>query len=52
MKVLITGVSGFVGRKLAARFLEDGHIVVGVDLRLGELSFAKHPSFHFFNVKF
>ncbi len=29
---LITGVSGFVGRKLAAHLLEQGHHVIGADL--------------------
>lgn len=46
MKVLITGVSGFVGRKLAAQLLEDGHSVVGIGTRLEGLSFSKHPSFY------
>jgi len=30
---LITGVSGFVGRKLAQKLLENGHHVIGADLR-------------------
>ncbi len=34
MKILITGVSGFAGNRLAQRFLDEGHDVVGVDLRL------------------
>ncbi len=31
MKVLITGVAGFIGSHLADRFLADGHEVVGID---------------------
>ncbi len=32
-KTLITGVSGFVGTKLARKLLTDGHEVIGVDLK-------------------
>ncbi len=46
--MLITGVSGFVGQKLAARFLEAGHRVIGVDLRAGDFNFARHPEFQFY----
>lgn len=31
MKVAITGVAGFIGSNLAARVLDEGHTVVGVD---------------------
>jgi UDP-glucose 4-epimerase len=31
MKILITGVSGFVGSHLAERLLKDGHRVIGLD---------------------
>ena len=31
MRVLITGVAGFLGSHLADRFLADGHEVVGLD---------------------
>lgn len=31
MKILITGVAGFIGSNLAARLLEEGHEVVGID---------------------
>lgn len=31
MKVLITGVAGFIGSNLLGRLLRDGHEVVGVD---------------------
>lgn len=31
MKTLITGVAGFLGSALAARLLEDGHQVIGLD---------------------
>lgn len=44
---MITGVSGFVGQKLAGRFLEAGHSVIGVDLRAGDFDFAGHPGFQF-----
>lgn len=35
MKVLITGVAGFLGSHLADRFLKDNHEVIGVDNLLG-----------------
>lgn len=52
MKVLITGVAGFIGSNLAKRLLNEGHSVIGIDnLSYGELenmaSFLQHPSFHF-----
>ncbi|HYM95515.1 MAG TPA: NAD-dependent epimerase/dehydratase family protein [Chitinophagaceae bacterium] len=31
MKILITGVAGFIGSNLAKRLLEGGHIVIGID---------------------
>ena len=31
MKVLITGVAGFIGSKVAKRFIDEGHKVIGVD---------------------
>jgi nucleoside-diphosphate-sugar epimerase len=45
LKILITGVSGFVGRQLATRFLEQGHSVIGVDLRVSDLEFERHANF-------
>lgn len=31
MKILVTGVAGFIGSKIARRLLDDGHEVVGID---------------------
>ena len=31
MKILITGIAGFIGHKVALYFAEAGHSVVGVD---------------------
>lgn len=31
MKVLITGVAGFLGSHLATKFISEGHIVIGID---------------------
>lgn len=31
MKILITGAAGFIGSNLSAKFLENGHKVIGVD---------------------
>ncbi|HVT83828.1 MAG TPA: NAD-dependent epimerase/dehydratase family protein [Chitinophagaceae bacterium] len=52
MKVLITGVAGFIGSNLAKRLLERGHKVVGIDnLNYGflrNIEFAKNdPNFEF-----
>jgi len=50
LKILITGVSGFVGQKLAAYLLSEGHSVVGVDLRAVEFDFTEHPDFDFMEL--
>ena len=50
MKIFLTGVSGFVGQKLAARFLDAGHCVVGVDLNACDFEFAAHPAFQFYRA--
>ncbi len=31
MKIIITGVAGFIGANLAERLLRDGHQVIGID---------------------
>ena len=31
MKILITGVAGFLGSNLATRLIQDGHSIVGID---------------------
>lgn len=40
-------MSGFVGQKLAARFLDEGHSVIGVDLNQAAFEFDGHPAFQF-----
>lgn len=52
MKILITGVAGFIGSNLAASLLERGHDVIGVDdlsqgERLNMAAFAAHPAYRF-----
>lgn len=52
MKVLITGVAGFIGSNLAMRLLENGHEVTGIDnLNYGFMRniepFKQHPLFNF-----
>lgn len=52
MKVLITGVAGFIGSNLAKRLMERGHSVIGMDnLNYGfiqNIEFAKNlPTFEF-----
>jgi UDP-glucuronate 4-epimerase len=55
MKVLVTGVAGFVGSSLAARLLAEGHDVVGVDaltdyydprIKRDNLRRIAHPRLH------
>ena len=38
MKVLVTGVGGFIGAHVASRFLAAGHAVIGSYVILGGLS--------------
>lgn len=52
MKILITGVAGFIGSNLAQGLLDRGHEIVGVDNlsqgeRLNLTGFASHPAFTF-----
>jgi UDP-glucose 4-epimerase len=52
MKILITGVAGFIGSNLAKGLLEKGHSVIGLDnLSQGFLlnieEFKEHPKFQF-----
>ena len=52
MKILITGVAGFIGSNLAESFLADGHEIVGYDnLSQGDLlntaRFQKNPKYKF-----
>ncbi len=43
MRVLITGVAGFLGSHLADRFLQDGHDVIGMDnLLTGSIDNVQH----------
>jgi UDP-glucose 4-epimerase len=55
MKILITGVAGFIGSNLAQTLLDKGHSVVGIDnLSQGDLlniaNFANSPAFSFHQV--
>jgi nucleoside-diphosphate-sugar epimerase len=54
MRILVTGVAGFIGSHLAERLLTLGHDVVGVDSFitgswLNLAAFAHHPHFAFVN---
>jgi UDP-glucose 4-epimerase len=52
MRVLVTGVAGFIGSNLAARLLREGHEIVGIDdmshgHELNVADFAQHQGFQF-----
>jgi nucleoside-diphosphate-sugar epimerase len=56
MKAVVTGVAGFVGSNIAARLLEDGHEVVGIDsisayydetIKRSNLNGLRSPAFEF-----
>jgi UDP-glucose 4-epimerase len=58
VKILITGVAGFIGSNVAMALLEDGHHVVGVDNmsqgdKLNMLGFVNHPAFemHYIDIR-
>ncbi len=42
MKVLITGIQGFVGRRLAQALMQKGHEVSGLSRRPGEGLWLQH----------
>jgi UDP-glucuronate decarboxylase len=50
VKILITGVAGFLGSHLALSLLEDGHEIIGIDdLSTGSLeNIAQHPKMTFY----
>lgn len=45
MKVLVTGSSGFICSYLVERLLNDGHEVIGLDMREPNRPFKNHPKF-------
>ena len=52
MKIIITGVAGFIGSNLAKKLLESDHEVIGFDnlsygFKRNLESIAHHPKFHF-----
>lgn len=49
--VLITGVNGYIGSRVAARLLEKGRRVIGLDLDHGKIQpLLSHPQFRFHRV--
>lgn len=61
MKILVTGAAGFIGFHLSKKFVEQGHVVVGLDnindycdinlkyARLNELGIARHEAETYLN---
>ncbi|MFT4645009.1 MAG: UDP-glucose 4-epimerase [Planctomycetota bacterium] len=57
MRILLTGVAGFVGSNLTEQLLKNGHSIIGIDnLSYGELrnieDFKDHKNFTFINGDF
>lgn len=55
MKIIITGVAGFIGSQLCNELLKDGHNIIGIDnLLCGHIEnmnlFIKHNNFKFYNM--
>ncbi|PYN77252.1 MAG: hypothetical protein DMD96_24340 [Candidatus Rokuibacteriota bacterium] len=50
MRILITGVAGFIGSHLAARLMGEGHSVIGVDDLSAGLMENVHPNVAFHHV--
>ncbi len=54
MKVVITGAAGYLGSTMIRHFLDDGHIVRGIDKLMwggeGLLPYWHHPSFEFYEA--
>lgn len=55
MKIIITGVAGFIGSQLCYELLKDGYNIVGIDnLLCGYMEnmnlFIKHNNFKFYNI--
>jgi len=53
MKILVTGIAGFIGSNLADRLVKEGHTVVGIDdLSVGVLEQApKEVEFHKIDIR-
>jgi UDP-glucuronate 4-epimerase len=59
MRILVTGVAGFIGFHLASRLLEEGSSVLGIDnlndyydprLKRSRLALLEHPRFEFSHI--
>jgi NAD+-dependent farnesol dehydrogenase len=48
MKVFITGATGYIGERLSARLLEQGHYVHALCRHQPKIPSFDHPQFHFF----
>lgn len=50
MKILITGVAGFIGSKVASKFIDEGYEVIGVDDLSSGYKKNIHPKISFFKL--
>ena len=51
MKILVTGAGGFIGSHLVDRLVNDGHEVVGVDLKYPEFRTTTANEFHVLDLR-
>ena len=50
MHILVTGSTGFIGRKISKRFIEKGYKVIGIDIVEPKIGFVESENFQYYKL--